>query len=245
LHSELALPSASDADAPPLSVDKYRILSGNVNNAFSLSIASRLASRKLNSILYVDLVVNGQLDREYRDHYDLVVEAVDGGNPPRSGTLRVNVTVLDANDNAPSFSQPRYSAVIPWNVSANYIVATVQATDPDLGANANVTYSIAKNRPDVASLFTIDPQTGVVRTVESNLEPGSTHELLVIASDQGLPQPLESTAFLSVTVEKSNELRPQFDIVWLTDNGTPQIYENLTIGYVLARISVRDAKYDR
>ncbi|KHN75869.1 Protein dachsous, partial [Toxocara canis] len=38
LHSELALPSASDADAPPLSVDKYRILSGNVNNAFRFAV---------------------------------------------------------------------------------------------------------------------------------------------------------------------------------------------------------------
>uniref|UniRef100_A0A0M3INL4 CA domain-containing protein n=1 Tax=Ascaris lumbricoides TaxID=6252 RepID=A0A0M3INL4_ASCLU len=189
-------------------------------------------------------VVNGQLDREYRDHYDLLVEALDGGNPPRNGTLNVNVTVLDANDNAPTFSQSRYSVVIPWNVSANYVVTTLQATDPDLGANANVTYSIAKNRPDVISLFKIDSQTGVVRTAESPLEPGSTHELLIIASDQGLPQPLESTAFLSITVEKSTELRPQFDIVWLTDNGTPEIYENLTIGYVLARISVQEAKYD-
>uniref|UniRef100_A0A914RSQ2 Uncharacterized protein n=1 Tax=Parascaris equorum TaxID=6256 RepID=A0A914RSQ2_PAREQ len=34
-------------------------------------------------MLYVDLVVNGQLDREYRDHYDLLIEALDGGNPPR------------------------------------------------------------------------------------------------------------------------------------------------------------------
>lgn len=62
----------------------------------------------------------------------------------RNGTLNVNVTVLDANDNAPTFSQSRYSVVIPWNVSANYVVTTLKATDPDLGANANVTYSIAK-----------------------------------------------------------------------------------------------------
>ncbi|VDM27954.1 unnamed protein product [Toxocara canis] len=38
LHSEVALPSASDADASPLSVDKYRILSGNVSNAFVFAV---------------------------------------------------------------------------------------------------------------------------------------------------------------------------------------------------------------
>lgn len=68
---------AVDEDSPPLSVQKYRITEGNVNNVF------RLASRRLNNVLYVDLVVNGQLDREYRDHYDLLVEAVDGGEPAR------------------------------------------------------------------------------------------------------------------------------------------------------------------
>lgn len=58
--------------------------------------------------------------------------------------MLVNVTVLDANDNAPEFSQSGYSAFIPWNVSMNYVVATVYATDPDLGENARVAYSIAK-----------------------------------------------------------------------------------------------------
>uniref|UniRef100_A0A0M3KBQ7 Cadherin domain protein n=1 Tax=Anisakis simplex TaxID=6269 RepID=A0A0M3KBQ7_ANISI len=101
-----------------------------------------------------------------------------------------------------------------------------------------------QNHPDAIALFKIDPQTGIIRTTQSNYEPESTHELLIIASDQGLPQPLESTAFLSITVEKSNEIRPQFDIVWLTDSGTAQVYENVTIGYVLSRISVRDANYD-
>ena len=68
---------ATDEDSPPFSIQKYRIVEGNVNNVF------RLASRRLNNVLYVDLVVNGQLDREYRDHYDLLVEAIDGDDPPK------------------------------------------------------------------------------------------------------------------------------------------------------------------
>lgn len=34
-------------------------------------------------MLYVDLIVNGQLDREYRDRYELLIEAVDGGSPAK------------------------------------------------------------------------------------------------------------------------------------------------------------------
>ncbi|VDM95819.1 unnamed protein product, partial [Onchocerca ochengi] len=76
LNSEISIPPAVDNDSPPLSVIKYHILSGNVNNAF------RLSSKRINSMLYVDLVVNGQLDREYRDQYELLIEALDGGDPP-------------------------------------------------------------------------------------------------------------------------------------------------------------------
>lgn len=58
--------------------------------------------------------------------------------------MLVNVTVLDANDNAPEFSQSGYSTSIPWNASMDYVVATVHAVDPDLGENARIAYSIAK-----------------------------------------------------------------------------------------------------
>lgn len=34
-------------------------------------------------MLYVDLIVNGQLDREYCGQYELLIEALDGGNPPK------------------------------------------------------------------------------------------------------------------------------------------------------------------
>ncbi|EJW71157.1 hypothetical protein WUBG_17935, partial [Wuchereria bancrofti] len=76
LNSEISLPPAVDNDSPPLSVIRYHILSGNVNNAFKLS------SKRINSKLHVDLIVNGQLDREYRSQYELLIEALDGGNPP-------------------------------------------------------------------------------------------------------------------------------------------------------------------
>ena len=66
-----------DQDSEKYSIKKYFIAGGNVNNVF------RLATTKLNNAMYVDLVVNGQLDREYRDRYDLVVEAIDGGEPAK------------------------------------------------------------------------------------------------------------------------------------------------------------------
>lgn len=74
---ELPLPVAVDLDSSEYAVKKYRIVGGNVNNVF------RISNRNRNDVLYADLIVNGQLDREYRDHYNLMVEAIDGGDPPK------------------------------------------------------------------------------------------------------------------------------------------------------------------
>lgn len=56
----------------------------------------------------------------------------------------MSIKILDANDNAPEFTQARYSASIPWNVTKNELVTTVHAVDNDAGDNAKITYSIVR-----------------------------------------------------------------------------------------------------
>ncbi|PIO59475.1 cadherin domain protein, partial [Teladorsagia circumcincta] len=119
------LPRAEDADGANYTVQKYRIAQGNVNNVFKISV------RPVNGELYADLVVNGQLDREYRDKYELIVEAIDGGKPAKVGRLLVHIFILDANDNAPIFTQPRYSITVPANLTIGSQLLTLKATDAD------------------------------------------------------------------------------------------------------------------
>ncbi|KAH7731367.1 Protein CDH-1 [Aphelenchoides avenae] len=235
IGTELPLPLATDEDSPPFSIQKYRIVEGNVNNVF------RLASRRLNNVLYVDLVVNGQLDREYRDHYDLLVEAIDGDEPPKVGKLSAHVSVLDANDNAPMFHQSRYTADIPANASKGLPVLTVLATDPDAGENSRIAYKFKRLclfRVRKSSEFDINESTGLVRVAQSTA---------VVAYDHGLPQPLESTVFVAITAQEPNrnDKDQSLDIVWLTDDGSPMLSEGLTLGYVLARVLVRGASEAR
>lgn len=83
----------TDGDGPKFDVHRFVILQGNVNNVFKVNIYSsqftktrekfQLASRKVNEQLQADLVVNGQLDREFRDKYELLIEAQDGGKPAK------------------------------------------------------------------------------------------------------------------------------------------------------------------
>ena len=57
------------------------------------------------------LVLMERLDREVQDTYQLTVIALDGGNPPRSGSMAVQVQVTDANDNSPTFTESSYEVI--------------------------------------------------------------------------------------------------------------------------------------
>ncbi|KAI1704089.1 cadherin domain-containing protein [Ditylenchus destructor] len=235
INTEIALPPARDPDSGILSVQKYRIVSGNVNNIF------RLSAHDFSGLMYLDLVVNGHLDREYRDRYDLVIEAVDGGQPPRTGRLEVNVRILDANDNSPLFLQSTYSARVPANASQTFPVIKVSAKDADHNLN----------RSGQSPPFSIDSSTGRVsvaydEATESSLKPGAIYELIICAVDGGLPQPLESTALLTIQVDDPDEHGHGhgsiwLEVVWLTDDASARAQENLPVGYVLARVAVHGA----
>lgn len=105
--TRFSLEPATDADKDQLTTQGYAIREGNVGQAFRLE-----TKRAANKALYLDLVVNGMLDREKRSSYSLVLEAFDGGSPRRMGSMSLEVTVTDINDHAPVFNQSRYHAII-------------------------------------------------------------------------------------------------------------------------------------
>uniref|UniRef100_A0A0N4ZEJ2 Cadherin-23 n=1 Tax=Parastrongyloides trichosuri TaxID=131310 RepID=A0A0N4ZEJ2_PARTI len=237
LNSQLALPLATDADEGIFGVQKYNIIGGNVNNVF------KLTQRVLQDVIYVDLTVNGMLDREYRNRYQLTIEAVDGGEPPRKGKLEVTVIILDANDNPPVFGKIRYSTSISSNVSIDDDVITVNAMDADEGENGRITYKIIDNsNSKISQHFKIDENSGVIRIAETRtFIPGTIFEFLVLAEDHGLPQKLESTVPIKIEVNQDNKaFETTLDIVWLTESGLPKLYEHSTIGYIFGRISIKD-----
>ncbi|NXY12502.1 PCDGD protein, partial [Pteruthius melanotis] len=90
---------------------------------------------------YKVLVLAKALDREEAAFHELVLRAIDGGDPARTGTARIRVTVLDANDNAPVFSQAEYTVRVPEDVPMGSILVTVTATDTDEGLYGHVKYS--------------------------------------------------------------------------------------------------------
>lgn len=66
----------------------------------------------------------------------------DGGADQKTARALVTVDVLDVNDNAPTFQQESYTAVIPENASVNVSIVNITATDPDEGAGGTIHFEI-------------------------------------------------------------------------------------------------------
>ncbi|XP_045495363.1 protein dachsous [Colias croceus] len=226
---------AKDQDLDIFNTQRYNIVSGNTDNAFRLS-----SHRERDGVLYLDLQINGFLDRETTDHYELVIEALDGGTPPLRGTMTVNITILDVNDNPPVFAESAYSAMIPENATVGTAVLKVFATDSDAGENGFIEYSINRRQSDKENMFKIDPNTGEITVNKAlDFETKELHELVVVARDKGA-QPLETTAFVSIRVTDVNDNQPTIDVIFLSDDATPKISEAAQLDEFVARISVHD-----
>ncbi|XP_049826043.1 protein dachsous-like isoform X1 [Aethina tumida] len=226
---------ARDLDLGIYNTQKYNIVSGNVNNAFRLS-----SHRERDGVLYLDLQINGFLDRETIDFYSLVIEALDGGTPPLRGEMTVNITIQDVNDNQPIFNQSRYFATVPENATIGTSVLQVFASDNDAGENGQVEYSINRRQSDRDNMFRIDPTSGMIAVNKPlDFETKELHELVIVARDHGL-QPLETTTFVSIKVTDVNDNQPTINVIFLSDDATPKISESAQPGEFVARISVHD-----
>ncbi|XP_031728397.1 protocadherin-16 [Anarrhichthys ocellatus] len=236
--TRFSLEPATDADKDQLTTQGYAIREGNVGQAFRLE-----TKRASNKVLYLDLVVNGLLDREKRSLYTLVLEAFDGGSPRRMGSMTLEVTVTDINDHAPVFNQTRYHAIISESLPQGSSILQVFATDEDEGDNGLVLYEINRRQSDPDRSFVMDIKSGVItlnRPLDYELK--RVHELVVQARDNA-SHPEVTNAFVTIHVRDFNDNQPTMTIIFLSEDGSPRISEGAQPGQYVARISVTDPDY--
>ncbi|PWA29239.1 hypothetical protein CCH79_00020948, partial [Gambusia affinis] len=181
-----------------------------------------------------ELVLQKALDREKESAIKLVLTAVDGGVPPRSGTLQLTVNVIDVNDNSPVFSKSLYKVQIRENVSPGTFVLQLNATDLDEGVNSDIHYFFIKTGSiDPSGLFDLNAETGKV-TVKDGLDYEETraYEIRVQAKDQGVP-PRSAHAKLLIEVIDVNDNSPEISVTSLM---TP-VREDAEQGTVVAFIT--------
>ncbi|KAG7255124.1 hypothetical protein CRUP_008952 [Coryphaenoides rupestris] len=188
---------------------------------------------------YGELVLEKELDREEKKDIELLLSALDGGSPQRSGTVVIHVTVLDANDNAPVFSQAVYEASLPENAPLKTHVITVSATDADEGVNGEVTYGLGRISDKSRKLFSLDRQTGEIFVAgDIDFEEGSKYEIIVQAKD-GFG--ISSDAKVKIIITDVNDNAPVIALKSIT-NPVP---ENVSPGTEVGLINVQDIDSDK
>nr|XP_049605154.1 protocadherin gamma-A12-like [Syngnathus scovelli] len=218
------LDEAHDADIGENAVRDYSL---QKNEHFSLNVKTKATGRK-----YGELILQKELDRENKNEIILKLTAYDGGSPQRSGTVQIHVTVLDANDNAPVFSQTIYKASLPENSPLDTLVITLSATDPDDGINGDVFYGF--DHVDDDQVFSLSPKTGEVKVAGSiDYEKESSYEMQISAKD-GLG--LASYATLIIEIIDINDNAP---VIYLKSLSNP-ITENVSPGTEVGIINVQD-----
>ena len=185
------------------------------------------------------IVIKEQLDRERQEFYQLKVVVTDGGFPPKTGSLTVNITVADINDNRPEFAKSTYNVSVRENVAPNVAILRVSATDKDSGLNGEVTYSFSSRvKADVKNLLQIDANTGIISARGPiDFEETERFQFLVEAKDKGNPQ-LSGGTVVILNVEDVNDNAPQISIN-LTPGGD-NLTEDEAVGKFIAHVSVLD-----
>ncbi|KAG8579339.1 hypothetical protein GDO81_010824, partial [Engystomops pustulosus] len=226
--TRFSLHAAEDPDTGSNSVQSYKL---SDNQYFTLS-----EDRNADGSTFLELVLEKPLDRETQSLHELILTAMDGGKPMRSGTALIRVIVTDVNDNFPVFTQSVYKVSINENTPVNTTIITVTSTDLDEGVNGQVTYSFSKTSGNVhhTGTFSINPVTGDIK-INDKLDFEQTHdyELSVQAKDGG---GLISHCKVLVEVLDENDNAPEISITSLSS----PIPEDSAVGTMIALIEVHD-----
>ncbi|XP_016121889.1 protocadherin alpha-C2-like, partial [Sinocyclocheilus grahami] len=217
-----SLPNAFDPDVGANTVKTYKL---SESEHFTVDIHSGSDGTK-----YVDLVLMKALDREKKAVHNLILTAIDGGVPARSGTASIIVRVQDTNDNAPQFDQAVYSLNISENSPAGTVVIKLNATDADEGPNANLTYSFTLYTSEkTQEMFWLNSKTGEIAVKGTiDYEDLKIFEMFLEAKDNG-PVPLSGQCRVTVYVKDMNDNYPEITIKSLKNT----VEENIPVGSVI------------
>ncbi|XP_073505817.1 protocadherin gamma-C5-like isoform X41 [Phyllobates terribilis] len=221
--------TATDLDVGKNGINQYKL---SPNPYFSL-----LTKNRKDGTLITELVLEKSLDREEKAEYKLILTAIDGGDPPKSGSTQITVNVLDINDNAPVFHQSSYKISILENIPLNSVIIQLNATDLDEGANGDISYSFDHHTLDSAKrIFQINSKTNEIITADIlDFEDSDFYELYVKATDKGTPR-LQGHCVIQIEVKDVNDNTPEI----IFTSKTNEIPENAPIGSVVGFINVKD-----
>ncbi|XP_075902601.1 protocadherin gamma-A10-like isoform X43 [Nelusetta ayraudi] len=231
IGSKFVLDKALDADIGTNDLQSYSL---HPTNNFILKLQNQADGG-----MKVEMVLQKALDREHQEHISLLLTAVDGGQPRKSGTMQITVNVLDANDNAPSFTKAVYKATLTENSPRGTSVITVSASDKDKGSNGEIAYEISNRKHLISELFQINRNTGEVTLIgEIDYEKTKVFQIDIEAIDNG---GLSDSSKIHVDITDVNDNSPHVTILSQSES----ISEDSPEDTVITMLSVNDPDSDR
>ena len=145
--SYVAAVTAIDRDGSAPNNDVFYLIASGGNDKF-----------KIDSVTG-NITTIGNIDRETRESYSLVVEAVDKGSPAKSASVTVNIAIVNVNDDTPRFKPPEVSVSAVEEQSPGTIIYNFTAIDNDEDAALNYTVLWANSSGQDKDLNDVDATT--------------------------------------------------------------------------------------
>ncbi|XP_068443512.1 protocadherin gamma-A1-like isoform X26 [Clinocottus analis] len=225
IGSKFMLDKALDPDIGLNGLQSYTL---KPNDHFMLKLHSQSDGGKK-----VEMILQKPLDREKQEFASLLLTAIDGGEPRRSGTMQIYITVLDANDNAPVFTQTIYKAVVKEGSLTGTLITKVSASDIDKGSNGEVSYVIGNSMRDISKLFHVTEDGIIVLNGPIDYEKAKKYEIDIEAVDRG---GLSDSCKVVIDVGDINDNSPVINII----SSSNSIGEDSRPNTVVAAMSVND-----
>ncbi|KAK2169169.1 hypothetical protein LSH36_12g26025 [Paralvinella palmiformis] len=233
-NTTFSIPNAEDPDSGVYGVSRYELITPT--DMFGIRVTALPDGSKDLSI-----IVLKQLDRERENFYSVEIRATDGAKPPKSGTLTVDISVVDFNDNNPVFDKELYEAQIYENLEINTPVVQVHAKDKDEGINGMIVYAFeAHTQANFGSFFGLHNGSGLIY-VKGNIdyETHKSFHLTVVAHDLG-QNSLPDYAKVNIDIMDLNDNAPEISVNTFTESRYARVPENVAPGHTVAYVGVSD-----
>ncbi|CAG7830108.1 unnamed protein product [Allacma fusca] len=209
---------AKDNDDPdsPNGWVSFKIKKGNELGLFKLEQGKNTAK-----------ILPARSLKGFYGNYTLVIEAADGGQPPKMASMDVKICVSDFNDNQPVFINPaqNFTIRVAENATIGTSIIQVRAIDNDIGLNGVVRYRLRQDISGHWETFEINSITGVISLAKLlDREQQKLYHIRIEAHDLGVPTPLSTDLDLTILVRNVDDFKPQF----VVENFEANFTENIT-----------------
>ncbi|XP_028716657.1 protocadherin beta-4-like [Peromyscus leucopus] len=226
--TRFSLKLAQDLDVGSNGLQQYTV---SPNSHFHVLTRNHTEGKK-----YPELVQDRALDREEQAELSLILTALDGGSPPRSGTAMVRILILDINDNAPEFVNTPYEVQVLESSPPGSPVLTVLAQDADAGTFGRVSYGLFQASDEIQQTFSINEVTGEIRLRKKlDFEKIKSYCVEIEATDGG---GLSGKGKVVIEVVDVNDNAPELTISSLTSSVPENAPETMV---AIFRIRDRDS----